>query len=585
MSDSAISHSLRSLAWLSGARRIFGVLPVFVTTVLMTAIVFRLGGIDVPGTTAAIFAGVLASAFAILLQVRQSDHAGTGSMLLMGTSTMFAVASIRALQMGGVDLLALLVLGSVPVLFIAASILPVLLPRIPPLVQGTAVLWVALRFLETITFPLLSSLSFEAAQDQIVFIATLLIAFAVWFAGRRAPRPWVILFGLVAGSAVAYAFGEFDLRPIAQAHWFGLPAVDRPLPQLPPLTGVLTLFPVFLLLSLLSAIELGSAGSVALTRHTETEASADQSIVQRTLRAQALTNLVSGLLGGMPLAVARATLKTEQTSPRRAANNLPGLGAVALLILLACMPKLAALFLGLPPAVVAAGSLLLLALLLQRAFTIMFSERVRREEWAIFAALLLGVIGLQGLMGRLWQWEAINALFGQFSPARAVLVSSVLFVSMLVFVRLRRTRFQATLDLSSLDPIQEAAVRRAEKKGWTVDDCNRLELIVEEGLSWLIDQSPKSRPPARLVVEVESDREEIRVRLTSKQLSARRVRLSEGHTEDLVLSPALALKLLEATADHVQHYRFERGDTLILRMRPRAAESTVDQGIAPLVPR
>jgi len=101
--------------------------------------------------------GLLASSLAILLQLRSRGRIGAGHALFMGTSVLYASASVRALHAGGIDLLGLLVVGSALVLLLSVSTLASLLSRIPPFLTGVMILYLAYYFIH-IKYSLLKSL-------------------------------------------------------------------------------------------------------------------------------------------------------------------------------------------------------------------------------------------------------------------------------------------------------------------------------------------------------------------------------------------------------------------------------------------
>ena len=506
--------------------------------------------------------GLLASSLAILLQLRSRGRIGAGHALFMGTSVLYASASVRALHAGGIDLLGLLVVGSALVLLLSVSTLASLLSRIPPFLTGTVILYVAFYFSVVVAAPLLTDETFRATGDKLSFVLAVVVVIGLWLTGPLALRPWLFALGLLAGALVAWGTGRIDMTAVANADWFGLPELSSPVLALPTLNAVSLLLPTFVGLAIISAIEAGNVGSSVRTQIGQHRPTVDQGSVQRAVRTQAIASLAAGVLGGAPISAPPGGLTAEASS--RVSGVRFALAAACLLVVLALIPKLTAMFLALPNALVLAFAVLLLLLLVKRACVMMLIERLPVGQGAIFAVSLFGLLAVQ--LDLIVIEIGLLDLFLE-TQGRFPIGIMVLLVLMLL-VRFNRNRFEATLDLSSLDPIQEVAVRRAEKRGWSVEDCNRLELAIEEALTWLIDQSPRARPPTRLLVEVGSERDAIHLKLSMKRKEPYRA-VVEDDSDDPMRSSALVLQLLQAYADRFQHLRFERGEMLYLTLRQR----------------
>lgn len=538
------------------------VVPIFVSTVMTSAMIFRVGGVDAAGVRSGIFMGLLASSLAILLQLRSRGRIGAGHALFMGTSVLYASASVRALHAGGIDLLGLLVFGSALVLLLSVSTLASLLSRIPPFLTGMVILYVAFYFAVVVAAPLLTDETFRATGDKLSFVLAVVVVIGLWLTGPLALRPWLFALGLLAGALVAWGTGRIDMTAVANADWFGLPELSSPVLALPTLNAVSLLLPTFVGLAIISAIEAGNVGSSVQTQIGQHGPTVDQGSVQRAVRTQAIASLAAGVLGGAPVSAPPGGLTAEASS--RVSGVRFALAAACLLVVLALIPKLTAMFLALPDALVLAFAVLLLLLLVKRAFVMMLIERLPVGQGVIFAVSLFGLLAVQldlivieiGLLGLFLETH------DRFP------IGIMVLLGLMLLVRFNRNRFEATLDLSSLDPIQEVAVRRAEKRGWSVEDCNRLELAIEEALTWLIDQSPRTRPPTRLLVEVRSERDAIHLKLSMKRKERYRA-VVEDDSDDPMRSSALVLQLLQAYADRVQHLRFERGEMLYLTLRQR----------------
>ena len=114
----------------------------------------------------------------------------------------------------------------------------------------------------------------------------------------RAPpalRLWSPVIGIVVGCAVSAPFGLFDLQPILDADWVGVPFASWPGFDVTPDVEFWALLPAFVVVTLVGAIETIGDG-VAIQRVSQRRPKAtDFRVVQGALNADGVGNFLSGI--------------------------------------------------------------------------------------------------------------------------------------------------------------------------------------------------------------------------------------------------------------------------------------------------
>ena len=138
-------------------------LSVQVTTVILTGIILIpiivLNAADYPhGLEWAVFSALVVSGLATILQARPVGPFGAGYALYMGTSGAFIGVSAAAVAMGGLSLLATLVVVSSLVQFLFSARLSFFRRLITPTVGGTVIMLIAVNL-----FPITTNMLAEVA--------------------------------------------------------------------------------------------------------------------------------------------------------------------------------------------------------------------------------------------------------------------------------------------------------------------------------------------------------------------------------------------------------------------------------------
>ena len=226
-------------------------LVVVAPVVITVAIVARIAGQPDAYIAFAAFAALLVGGATTVLQAIRVGQIGSGHVLIMGTSGAFIAVCVAALEEGGPQLMASLIVVSSLVQFQFAQHLALLRRIFTPVVSGTVIMLIAATVLPVV-FETLQEVPEETPEGAapLVALATLLVVLAIVLRGPPAWRLWAPLIGIAAGCAVAVAFGLYDTTPVTDAAWLGAPLRDWPGIDLIPGRAFWTLLPAFVIVTI-----------------------------------------------------------------------------------------------------------------------------------------------------------------------------------------------------------------------------------------------------------------------------------------------------------------------------------------------
>ena len=358
--------------------------------------IFVLLVVDHAGASPQVRAGALSMAMLMCalgtaLQAYRVGPVGSGYLLPAVASSIYLGPALMAVDLGGLPLLAgmLLFAGATQVLL--SRLLPRLRPFFPPEIAGLVILLVGLTLA---VIGLRSLLGLRGSPpvtglEAAIGLATLalMVALQVW--GRGILGLGAALFGMLAGCALAAAFGVLPAVPQVHQGWSMLLA--WPQWGSAGISFNMGLALPFALTALASALK--AMGSVALSQRVNDAAwvRPDMANVSRGLAADGATTMVGALLGSplgsnpgssnVGLAVA-----TGVTSRRVAGCTALLLAAVAF------VPLAAWVFLGLPRVVAGAVLLFTACFIMSNGMEMIVSRLLdARKSLVIGLALAAGV--------------------------------------------------------------------------------------------------------------------------------------------------------------------------------------------------
>ena len=249
----------------------------------------------------AVFAALIVSGVTTVLQAVKLGRIGAGYVLIMGTSGAFIAVCVAALVEGGPSTMATLIVISSLFQYLMAARLSLLRRIFTPVVSGTVIMLITATVMPVV-FDSLTDVpeGLSSAAAPTAALATLATVAGLVLRAPSALRLWSPVIGIAVGCGVAAAFGLYDVGPVLEAPWVGVPSGGWPGLELTPGPEFWALLPAFVVVTLVGAIETLGDGvaiqRVSRRRHRAT----DFRVVQGALNADGTGNLLSGLAGTLP---------------------------------------------------------------------------------------------------------------------------------------------------------------------------------------------------------------------------------------------------------------------------------------------
>jgi xanthine permease XanP len=555
-----------ALAAAMGAQIVLLILTAIMVTPLVVA---RAAGLP-PGDTAwLVFAALIAAGLSTWLQAMRIGPVGSGFTLFVGSNVAFISVSVAAIQGGGLALLATLAALSAFATFAFTKWLPALRRILTPAVGGTVLMLMALSVAPVI-WGMLKRVpaAFEGSPAVPAVAGSTLgvIVVVVLFAGGML-RLWAPLLGVVAGTAVAFAFGIVDLSAVGAAPWLGLPDAGWPGLALdfPPLFW--GLLPAFVLISLVGCIETYADG-VAVQRIAYRKAAPiDFRRVQGAINADGVGSFVAGMLGTVPNTVYSTSVAVVELTG--VASRRVGLWGGLFLLLLAFSPKVGALVAAIPSPVAGAYILVLVVLLFGHGIRLVTEEELGFE---VGIAVCLGFwVGFGAQEGKLYNemlpdWARIVASNGTTVGG----VTAIVLMLLLSSKNRSRDRLSTPLAIGAVAEARALIQRFSHRLGWDKPAEDRLVLVAEEAILFMLD-GHRARAPGK------ADQLHVRLRRTGDEAEIEMVCAPIGQNAEAAIAAltdagepdetsALSLRLLRGMAREVRHLQYHGTDYLLLRV-------------------
>ena len=460
---------------------LIGVTPI----IAITAVIVQRAGQAESYLLWAVFAILVVTGITTALQAVRFGRLGTGHVLVVVISGNFIAVCITALSEVGPAAMASLIVVSSLFQFAMAAWLPVLRRILTPVVSGTAIMLIAIS-VSPVAFNMLtdvpegaSSLAppAVAAITLAVTVALVLRATAVW-------RLWSPLIGILVGCAVAAPFGLYDVQPVLEAPWFGIPKGGWPGLDLTPSLEAWALLPVFVFVNLVVAVK--TIGDAVITQQVSWRRprAINYRLIQGAINVTAVANLLAGIAGTMPV-MPSSSVGASMISITGVAARSVGLGIGVIFVGLALLPKLTAIPIMIPSPVMGTYLVIMVGLILVEGINTVVQNGIdSRKAIVVGSAFLIGV-GFESnaifadLLSGTW-----GTLFGN-----GMTVGALVAILMNLFMELtapRRRRLEVELGISALPKIDTFLRELAARIDWNDVSTERLRSVGEETLSSLL---------------------------------------------------------------------------------------------------
>ena len=544
---------------------IIGVAPM----IAIVAVVVQTAGQTESYLLWAIFAFLVVTGVSTALQAVQFGRLGTGHLLVMVASGNFIAVCIIALEEVGPASMASLILVSALFQFAMAAWLPLLRRIITPVVSGTALMLIAVS-VSPIAFNMLMNVPEDAPPlaAPSVFAITLAVTIALVLRASGVWRLWSPLIGLVVGCAVAAPFGLYDVQPVLEASWFGIPKGGWPGLDLTPSLEVWALLPVFVFVNLVVAVK--AVGDAIITQQISRRRprATNYRVIQGAINVTAVGNLLVGIAGTMPV-MPSSQFGTAMISITGVAARSVGLAVGVIFVALALLPKATALPIIIPNPVMGTYLIIMVGVIFMEGMNTVAQNGIDpRKAIVVGSAFLIGV-GFESnaifvhLLSGTW-----GTLFGN-----GMLVGALVVILMNLFMEMtspRPRRLEVHLNISALPKIDSFLRELAAKVGWNDISTERLRSVGEETLSSLLsqDDGDTADNARRLIVVARPGGSTVELEflavLEEENLEDRLAYLSEQ--AKVWDEREISFRLLRHYASSVRHQKYHGLDIITVRV-------------------
>ena len=392
----------------------------------------------------------------------------------------------------------------------------------------------------------------------------------------RAPRilkPWSPLLALLAGCVTAALLGAYEVQPVIDAAWAGIPTGGFPGLDLTLGADFWTLLPAFVVVTLVGGVK-NMGDSVAVQQaSTRKPRVTDFRLVQGALNTNGLGILLSGFVGTPPTTAysSRSVMLITFTS---VAARRVGYVMGAILALVALFPKLAAVLVSIPSPVMGAYILVAIGTLFVSGMRTAVKDGLDAQKAAIVSVAFAVGAGLEQ------QTIFADLLGGAWSPLldNGVVMGAGTAVLLTLFIEatspVRQTRLEVDLSVSSLPEIDRFLCDIASRLGWNQASTQRLRSAGEETLISLIHPrgpAPGEGPPRFIVIARPADGRvelEFLAVFDEENLEDRLAYLSEeAEGGQGIEEGEISLRLLRHYAASVQHQKYHGLDVVTVHVR------------------
>ena len=546
-----------------------GAALVLAPMVLNVAIAIRAAGLGDDRLNWGVFAAMIICAAVTALQAYQLRRFGAGHVVLAWPAAMFITIMVASVSSGGPAMFASLLVICSLVQIGLAWWLPTLRRIITPVVSGTVTMLIAVSVLP---------IAFDAVQDlpagtpsgagPVIAGATLLVSVVMTLRARGRMRIVAPLTSIVAGCAVAAAFGVLDGDRLADAGWFGVPSVPDISFEVTPGKEFWALLPSFAIITLVLGIKTNSDGIVIQQGSRRRPRAIDFRQIQGMVSANGIGMLFAGIAGTLP-PMANSSYSLSLVSLTGVAARRVGIAVAVVIVVLAFFSKFAALLLSVPGPVLGAYLILAMGILFVSGWQTIFRDGLDPRRMLIVALASALGLGLHGhpiatdLFG-----DDLGGLLGSGFTIGALVALAMTFL--LEALGTRRSRLEAVLDMASLPDIDKFLARLAAGLGWSEAATMRLRSAGEETLATLLaqedDAGDAGRP--RLIVNARPQAGMVELEFIA---TTRHENIEDQLTflNDEAAVPSLddlSLRLLRFHASAVRHQKFHGVDIVTVQV-------------------
>ncbi len=537
--------------------------------VVNVSIAIRSSGLDDTYLVWGVFSAMVICGAITALQASRLQRFGAGHVVLAFPASMFIAIMVTTVQVAGLATFASLMIVCSLIQVALAWWLPTLRRIVTPTVSGTVTMLIAVSILP-VAFDAIDDLPAGAptSAGPVIAGATLLASVIV---ALRASGRWRLvapLSSIVAGCAVAAAFGVLDADRLADAGWFGIPEVPSLGVALTPSKEFWVLLPSFAVLTLMLGLKTVSDGVVIQQASRRRPRAIEFRQIQGTVSVNAVGMMLGGFSGTLPTTV-NSSYSLSLISLTGVAARRVGVGVAAVTVFLALFSRFTAVLLIIPKPVLGAYLMLAMGTLFVSGFQIVMRGGLDAQKMLVVA--VASALGL-GLHGHPIARDLFGDEYGELLGS-GVTVGAIAAIAMTLLVEAmstRRSRLEVTLDPASIPAINEFLAQLASRLRWNEASALRLRSAGEETLASLLaqdhDAEGSERPRLSITARPQATSVELEFVATTRQENIEDQLAFLAEEVNVPSVDDLSLRLLRFHASAVRHQKFHGVDIVTVQV-------------------
>jgi len=428
------------------------------TFIFPVVIVSAIGGTPEEAQTLICMA-MIATGIATILQGINKGPIGSGYLCPLVNGPAFVPASLLAGKAGGLAL----IFGMTAIGGVFEGLFSLAVTKLrrffPPEVIGTIVMMVGIEIIPIAIprfFGIDSTHTLPNVHSLLVALFTIAVitGFNVW--GKGNTRLYSLLIGLASGYIASFATGLFtydNIRVFMESPIFRLPEMG----SFGISFNLIFLVP-FIIAALSSSLKTMGDLSICQKINDANWKRLDMISVSKGIRANAIGNIASGFLGSLGVSLSSSNIGL--TIATGATSRYIAFATGSILILLAFLPKLAAIFVIMPTPVMGASLVFVACFMILAGMQIIMSRMIdARKTFVIGLSIIfgLGYDYVPGLYSNIHPWAG-----SLFTSSLSVATISAILLNMFFRIGIGRS---ATLELEPGRDSSEKIFSFMEKQG------------------------------------------------------------------------------------------------------------------------
>lgn len=431
-----------------------------------------------------LFASLVSAAVIAVVQTLRFERLGSGLVMLGGAAPAFIGVSGLALSHGGIPLLTVLSLCTLPMVLVFARYAHHFRRILRPTVMGTLLMLVAMSLAQAVWRIALQPPSGGAVSwtDLTATAITFGSIVSIFILAKGRVRTFAPLAGLLVGIGFVYSMGTFPRDSLDEDRLIGIPDYPLEFGGLNIDGMFFALLPAFLILQVVTAMESFSCSRLSQSLAHRISVKPDQRVGQGAVLANGMGTFAAAALGSIPTTTYSSSISVLGMTGimSRRVGYLAGL----VLFAIALSPQLISYIVHFPAPVAAGYLLFIVVLIFNNGVRMATEDGLGVHEGAIvFTGFWTGVTLQTGLAGV--QLGQLGAVLSSSGIAIGGVVTFLLILLMDMRIGERsRLSFRPTTDgFAELDRVVS---RFARRHATSPQFITRLSLSCEEATQLLL---------------------------------------------------------------------------------------------------